>query len=153
MPVKSRFKHPKVRLCALAAMLALGLSGCASQSGQTFAMLDRNHPQFHSEQCQAAIRDTEIHDDVKLLRSIASPVAVVLSGGLLLPAVFASNVGLDTVDRVDASRLDISCGGAGQSAGQIAEGVVKGAAFGLATSAVGTAVGAGALPTGGTSSK
>jgi hypothetical protein len=150
---ESGFRRPKYRQGTLAVLLLVGLSGCASQSGQTFATLDRNHPQFHSEQCQAAIRDTEIHDDIKILRAIASPVAVVLSGGLLLPAVFASNVGLDTVDRVDASRLDISCGGVGQSAGQIVEGVVKGAAFGLATSAAGAAVGAGALPTSTASSK
>jgi len=75
---ESGFRRPKYRQGTLAVLLLVGLSGCASQSGQTFATLDRNHPQFHSEQCQAAIRDTEIHDDIKILRAIASPVAVIL---------------------------------------------------------------------------
>ncbi len=121
----------------------LALTGCASTSGSTFAKLDRSHPSYESEQCQAAIRDTAIHDEIKLLRSIASPVAVVLSGGTLLPAVLAANVGLDAVDRVDASKMDVHCGGEGQSAGQITLDVAKGAAFGLATSAAGNALGAG----------
>lgn len=121
----------------------LALTGCASTSGSTFAKLDRSHPSYESEQCQGAIRDTAIHDEIKLLRSIASPVAVVLSGGTLLPAVLAANVGLDAVDRVDASKMDVHCGGEGQSAGQITLDVAKGAAFGLATSAAGNALGAG----------
>lgn len=123
------------------------LSGCASTSGQTFATLNRDHPAYESEQCQSAIRETEVHDDLKIVRIIVSPVAVIASGGLLLPAVFAANVGLDTFDRVDASKMDRRCGGEGQSAGQIAEGVVKGAAFGLATNAAGSAISSGGIPT------
>ena len=126
-------------------LLAGLLSGCASNSGKTYATLDRDNPYFHSAQCQQAARAIEVHDDIKLVRTVVSPVAVIMSGGLLLPAVFAANVGLDTVDRVDASRLDIHCGGEGQSPIQIAEGVVKGAAFGLATSAAGSAVSTGSV--------
>lgn len=140
------------RLVALVCAL-LALAGCASTSGSTFAKLDRSHPSYESERCQEAIRDTSVHDEIKLLRSIASPVAVVLSGGTLLPAVLVANVGLDTVDRVDASKMDVHCGGEGQSAGQITLDVAKGAAFGLATSAAGNAVGAGGLTGGTTASK
>ena len=129
-------------------VIAAGLPGCASTSGETFFHLDRNNPRFASEQCQGAIRDTEVHDDLKMIRSIASPVAVVLSGGLLLPAVVATNIGLDTVDRVDASKMEKVCGGEGKTAEEIATGVVKGAAFGLATGAAGNAVGASSLPVG-----
>ena len=71
-----------------------------------------------------------------------------LSGGLLLPAVVATNIGLDTVDRVDASKMEKVCGGEGKTAEEIATGVVKGAAFGLATGAAGNAVGASSLPVG-----
>ncbi len=127
---------PVAMVCSL-----LALTGCASTSGSTFAKLDRSHPSYESEQCQGAIRDTAIHDEIKLLRSIASPVAVVLSGGTLLPAVLVANVGLDAVDRVDASKMDVHCGGEGQSAGQIVQDVAKGAAIDLATSAAGSAVG------------
>ncbi len=129
---------PVALVCSL-----LALVGCASTSGSTFAKLDRSHPSYESEQCQGAIRDTAVHDEIKLLRSVASPIALVLSGGTLLPAVLVANVGLDAVDRVDASKMDVHCGGEGQSAGQITLDVAKGAAFGLATSAVGNAVGAG----------
>ena len=127
---------PVALVCSL-----LALVGCASTSGSTFAKLDRSHPSYESEQCQGAIRDTAVHDEIKLLRSIASPIAVVISGGTLLPAVLVANVGLDAVDRVDASKMDVHCGGEGQSAGQITLDVAKGAAIDLATSAAGSAVG------------
>ena len=122
-------------------VLCLPLAGCVSTSSSTFADLDREHPKFQSQGCQTAADDTRIHDELKLIRMVASPVAVILSGGMLLPVVVA-NVGLDTVDRVDASRLEIHCGGEGKTATQIAEGVVTGAAIGLATgAAIGAAVG------------
>lgn len=139
---------PVALVCSL-----LALVGCASTSGSTFAKLDRSHTSYESEQCQGAIRDTAVHDEIKLLRSIASPIAVVISGGTLLPAVLVANVGLDAVDRVDASKMGVHCGGEGQSAGQITLEVAKGAAFGLATSAAGNAVGAGGLTGGTTASK
>ncbi len=133
--------------------VATGLSGCASTSAHTFANLDRSHPSYHSDECKRAIRDTEVHDDIKLLRSVASPVALILSAGALLPAIFVANVGLDTVDRVDASKMEVHCGGEGQTTGKIAQEVAKGAAFGLATSAAGNALGAGVLPANTASSK
>lgn len=137
-----------VSVAALVLLVTL-TSGCASHSGKTYATLDRNNPYFHSSQCQQATRDIEVHDDIKLVRTVVSPVAVIMSGGLLLPAVFAANVGLDTVDRVDASRMEIHCGGQGQSPIEIAQGVAKGAAFGLATSAAGSAISNGTMvPTG-----
>ena len=152
------------RLPVLTALAcAASLLGCASTSGEAYSQLDRSRPEYHSEQCQGAIRDIEVHDGLKLVRSVVSPVAVVLSGGaeqprdlqlsggMLLPAVFAANVGLDTVDRVDASKMEVVCGGEGKSAEQIATGVVKGAAFGLATGAAGNAVGASGLPMSGSS--
>ena len=140
------------RLPVLTALAcAASLLGCASTSGEAYSQLDRSRPEYHSEQCQGAIRDIEVHDGLKLVRSVVSPVAVLLSGGMLLPAVFAANVGLDTVDRVDASKMEVVCGGEGKSAEQIATGVVQGAAFGLATGAAGNAVGASGLPMSGSS--
>lgn len=135
------YRVPTVSLLFITSLL----SGCASHSGNTYATLDRDNPYFYSEQCQQAARDIEVHDEIKLARVVVSPIAVIMSGGLLLPAVFAANVGLDTVDRVDASRMDIHCGGQGQSPIQIAEGVAKGAAFGLATSAASSAINTGSV--------
>ena len=60
---------------------------------------------------------------------VATPVLLVLSGGLLLP-VLAANVGLDAVDRIDASNMVTRCGGRGESAGEIAGSVATGAVLG-----------------------
>jgi len=79
---------------------------------------------------------------------IASPVALVLSGGVLLPAVIAANAGLDTADRIDASRMEIHCGGKGKTAEEIATGVVGGAALGIVTGPAVNAVAPVSLPTG-----
>lgn len=134
------------RIALLSLAIATGLaSGCASQSGRTFAQLNRDHPDFKSEECQQAIRDTEIHDELKLLRTLASPVVTFLSGGLLLPAVLAGNVSLDAADHIDASRMDEHCGGEGQSSEQIAGSVVTNAAISVAGSVVSSAVAPGLL--------
>lgn len=109
------------------------LAGCASTSSRTFSGLSRDHPAFHSDECRIAAEDTRVHDELKLVRMIASPVALVLSAGSLLPAVIAANAGLDTADRIDASRMEVHCGGKGKSAGEIATGVVGGAALGIVT--------------------
>ena len=109
------------------------LTGCASISSQTFSGLNRDHPAFQSDECRIAAEGPRVHDELKLARMIASPVALVLSGGVLLPAVIAANAGLDTADRIDASRMEIHCGGKGKSAAEIATGVVGGAALGIAT--------------------
>ena len=85
--------------------------------------------------CQQAIRDAEIHDDIKLGRMVASPVAVILSGGLLLPAVLAANVGFNTVDHVDAAKLDWQCGGKGKTQEEVARGVARDTVFGIFTGA------------------
>jgi hypothetical protein len=52
-------------------------------------------------------------------------------------AAMAANAGLDTVDRVDASNLEMHCGGKGKTREEITEKVVGGAALGLAGGAVG----------------
>jgi uncharacterized protein YceK len=118
-------------VCLLLTVWILG--GCASTSSRTFSGLNRDHPAFHSDEFRIAAEDTRVHDELKLVRMIASPVALVLSAGSLLPAVIAANAGLDTADRIDASRMEIHCGGKGKSAGEIATGVVGGAALGIVT--------------------
>lgn len=115
-------------------------AGCVSTSSKTFADLNRDHPKFESQDCQVAADDTRIHDELKLIRTLISPVAVALSGGMLLPAVVVANVSLDTADRLDASRMEVHCGGEGKTSIDIAQGVVGGAAFGLATGGVMKAV-------------
>jgi uncharacterized protein YceK len=136
-----------IRLVSTVSVFVL-ISGCASTSSKTFSKLDRDHPAFHSDACRTAADDTRLHDELKLARMIASPVALVLSGGVLLPAVIAANAGLDTADRIDASRMEIHCGGKGKTAGEIATGVVGGAALGIVTGPAVNAVAPVPLPTG-----
>ena len=73
-----------------------------------------------------------VHRDVKTVSMVATPVLLLLSGGLLLP-VLAANVGLDAVDRIDASNMVTRCGGRGESGSEIAGSVAAGAVLGAAT--------------------
>ncbi len=122
------------RLCVTLSIFAL--TGCASESELAAIRLDTNHPMYKSEACQQALSSVESHKGAKSVSNVATPVLVFLSAGLLLPVV-AANAGLDTVDRVDASNLEMRCGGKGKTREEITEKVVGGAAFGLAGGAVG----------------
>lgn len=121
---------PPVRLIVIAITACL-LCACASESELTAIRLDTSHPLYASEACQQSLSAAHIHQDTKLVSTIATPVLVLLSGGLLLPLIGA-NAGLDAVDRIDASNMATRCGGKGKTADQIAEGVLQGAALGLA---------------------
>jgi hypothetical protein len=120
---------------ALLLALVVSLGGCASQSELAALRVDPNNPKYRSEGCQSSMAGSTVHRDVKTVTMVATPVLLVLSGGLLLP-VLAANVGLDAVDRIDASNMVTRCGGRGESgseiAGSVATGAVLGAASGLA---------------------
>ena len=122
------------RFCVI--LFGIALTGCASESELAAIRLDTNHPLYKSEACQHALSTVQNHKEAKSVSTVATPVLVFLSGGLLLPVV-AANAGLDTVDRVDASNLEMRCGGQGKSREEITEKVVGGAALGLAGGAVG----------------
>ncbi|MFM7657341.1 MAG: hypothetical protein ACKO5Z_01955 [Burkholderiaceae bacterium] len=132
----------------LTSTLLAALTGCASQSEMTAIRLDRDNPKFKSAGCQDSLSAAETHKDIKKARTIASPVLLFFSGGLLLPVV-AANAGLDTVDHVDAAKIAESCGGTPQTKGEMATDVAVGAAVGFATSALTP----GSLPGAGLASK
>ena len=113
--------------------LFCALAGCASQSELTARKLDREHPKFTTQSCQDSLSAAETHRDLKKARTIASPVVLFLSGGLLLPVV-AANAGLDTVDHVDAAKIAEHCGSTPQTKSEMATDVAIGAAVGVATS-------------------
>lgn len=114
-------------------LLLSALAGCASQSELTARRLDRDNPKYKTSGCQDSLSSAEAHRDIKTARTIASPVLLFLSGGLLVP-VIAANAGLDTVDHVDAAKMAESCGAQAQSNAEIATDVALGAAVGVATS-------------------
>lgn len=121
-----------VKALSLAIVLSLSLAGCASQSELAALRLDPKNPKYRSEACQKSIAGSAAHRDAKTASMVATPILLVVSGGLLLP-VLAANTALDTVDRVDAANMATRCGGRGESAGDIAGSVATGAVLGAAT--------------------
>ena len=109
------------------------ISSCASQSELTSIRLDRDHPKFKTKGCQDSLSAAETHRDLKSARTIASPVLLFLSGGLLIPVV-AANAGFDTVDHIDAAKIAENCGGNPQSHSAMATDVAISAAVGVAAS-------------------
>ena len=124
--------RPQISYPAVSVALAACLGGCASQSELAALRLDPSHPHYRSVGCQSSIAGGTVHRDVKNVTMVATPVLLVLSGGLLLP-VLAANAGLDAADRIDASNMATRCGGRGESGSEIAGSVVTGAALGAAT--------------------
>ena len=110
------------------------LTGCASESRVKVVNLDQRHQMYKTEGCQQAITNAKVYDDMKLARIVASPVAILLSGGSLLLPVLATNAGLETLDHMEASSISVSCGGPETSTEDMAMEVLKGAAIGLTTS-------------------
>lgn len=117
---------------ALMLALVVSLSGCASQSELAALRLDPQNPNYRSQGCQSSIAGSAVHRDVRTVSMVATPVLLIASGGLLLP-VLAANVGLDAVDRIDASNMVTRCGGRGETSGEIAGSVATGAVLGAAT--------------------
>ena len=109
------------------------LAGCASESRVKVVNLDQSHQMYKTEGCQQAITNAKVYDDMKLARIVASPVAILLSGGTLLLPVLATNAGLETLDHMEASSISVSCGGPETSTEDMAMEVLKGAAIGLTT--------------------
>ena len=117
----------------LSLLLLSTLIVCASQSELTARRLDRDHPKYKTAGCQDTLSAAEAHRDIKRARTIASPVLLLVSGGLLLP-VLAANAGLDTFDHVDAAKMAENCGAQAQTNAEIATDVALGTAVGVATS-------------------
>lgn len=120
------------------------LTGCASESRVKVVNLDQRHQMYKTEGCQQAITNAKVYDDMKLARIVASPVAILLSGGSLLLPVLATNAGLETLDHMEASSISVSCGGPETSSEDMAMEVLKGAAIGLTTSTLNVGGAAGA---------
>ena len=112
------------------------LSGCASHSSNAALFLDPDKAQYQTADCQRALHDARVHDDIKLSRMFITPVAVFLSGGVLALPAIATNAGLDTADHLSASYISQACGGQAKSAEEIGTEVAKGVAIGVVVSGV-----------------
>lgn len=112
-------------------LACLALSACTSQSRKTASNLDMSHPRYASRECQMAMGRAQLHDNIKQTRVMASPVAVLLSGGSLFVPMLVVNAGLDTVDHLEASDISVYCGGTETPNAEIAKEVFMGVGFGI----------------------
>ena len=109
------------------------VAGCASQTRSAVNSLDRQSPSYKAPACARAAQLAELHDDIQMTRVVSTPLVLLATGGGALLAVMATNMGLDALDRLDASHVFVSCGGTETPAFNIAERVVLGAGFNLFT--------------------
>ena len=123
--------RPARRILCFVLLACLALSACTSQSRKTSSNLDMSHPRYASRECQMALGRAQLHDNIKQSRVIASPVAVLLSGGALFLPMLAVNAGLDTADHLEASDISVYCGGPETPNGEIAKDVLMGVGFGI----------------------
>ena len=115
-----------VLVCAV-----MALSACTSQSRKMASNLDMSHPDYASRKCQLSLARAQVHDNIKQSRIVASPVAVLLSGGAWFLPVLAINASLDAVDHLEASDISVDCGGLETPNDEIAKQVLMGVGFGL----------------------
>lgn len=118
------------------ALLLLALAGCSSQTRLTVNSLDDKHPARTNPVCEHATRLADLHDDIKLSRTLSSPAIVMATGGAALIPVWLLNMGLDAFDRLDASHVNVSCGYGPTPVQNIAEEVILGGGFSLFTSGI-----------------
>ena len=114
-----------------ASVLAMCLTGCASQTRNMAESISPHGPQYKDEACQRSFELAPLHDDIKLTRSIATPTLLLLSGGSYLLPLLGVNMSLDALDHLDASHVSKACGGLGTTSENILEKVVLGAGFSL----------------------
>lgn len=132
--MNTTFRSPKRRTVCALWLACLALTACSSQSRKTSANLDMSNPRYASRECQMALGQVQLHDDIKQSRIMASPVLLLLGGSSLFLPVMALNAGLDTADHLEASDISVYCGGAETSNAEIAKEVLLGVGFGLGLS-------------------
>ena len=131
MPHSQQPPARRVLRSIVLACAVLTLSACTSQSRKTASNLDMSHEHYASRKCQLALGRAQMHDNIKQSRIVASPVAVLLSGGAWFLPVLAVNAGLDAVDHLEASDISVDCGGPETPNDEIAKQVLMGVGFGI----------------------
>lgn len=117
-------------------ILILCLTGCASQTRIAVKSLDLQNPAFKSEVCQQSFPLADFHDQIKKTRMVGTPLVLVFSGGGALLAMVAANMGLDALDRLDASHVVVACDGPETPTLNILEQVFLGGGFQMLTNGI-----------------
>ena len=94
-----------------ACILTCVLAGCASQSAKVIGSLDNNSSEYASPACQNARHNAWIHEETQHAKLWAGPSAVLLLGPVALLPVFATGVGVNTADHMQANDIAANCGG------------------------------------------
>jgi hypothetical protein len=111
--------------------MACSLVACASNTRTMADSISPETQQFKTPACQRSFQLAEMHDDIKMSRTIATPTLLVLSGGSLFFPLLGINIGLDALDHLDASHVSKACGGFATPSENILEKVLLGAGFGI----------------------
>jgi len=120
----------------LAIVACVGVAGCSSVSFNTAENLDEDHHLYRSQECQTAIDDSVLHEQTKWARNIFSPVIVLATGGLALPAVVAANAQMEYDDRMHANTMSWHCGGDVKGHEEIKQEVISTSILSVATGTV-----------------
>ena len=112
------------------------ISSCSSKTKQVALIVKENGQAVSNEECNLFIKNTVTQELLKYGRIIATPILLAVSGGALLIPVISANAGLDTQDRLNASKLAEKCNIKNEikTGKDIAFDVVKGVTLGIITS-------------------
>jgi hypothetical protein len=84
-------------------------SACASHSFKAASNLDVSDKKFESDHCQKTLKVADRHQNMKLLRVVLSPIAVLGTGGLLTLPVLAANSVAEVTDNFHSASVLESC--------------------------------------------
>ena len=115
----------------LCVVCAISLAGCASNTRTMAESINPATEKFKDPACQRSFDLANLHDDIKLTRTIATPSLLLLTGGTYLIPLVGVNMGLDALDHVDASYVSKVCGRFATPSNNIWEKVLLGAGFGV----------------------
>jgi hypothetical protein len=118
-----------------------GLCGCASHTTETAKQLDKSKPEYQSRACQQTLGEVWIHQDIKNVTTVATPVLAFAAGPVSAIPLLMAHVGLGAADRVDAATLASRCGGPAPGVVTIGAGIASDAALGILGGSAGAAVG------------
>ena len=112
------------------------IPSCSSKTKQVALIVKENEHAFSNEECNLFIKSTPTQELIKYGRVIATPILLAVSGGTLIIPIISVNAGLDTQDRLNASKLAKKCNIKSEikSGKDIAYDVVKGVTLGIITS-------------------
>ena len=111
-------------------------SSCSSKTKQVALLVKENGDAVSNKECNLFLKNTATQELLKYGRIIVTPILLAASGGALLIPVISANAGLDTQDRLNASKLAKKCNIKNEikSEKDIAYDVVKGVTLGILTS-------------------